>query len=643
MAIQPDYIIHKSYLQEGKAPEKATEMPKDKVYPMTPGVWQGEAIDVLKMYDRKEGAFSPVSESAGGTGTPAGTGIETVQPGSASALTSPIPLAFDPAKPPAGLAETAGVNYSPEALFPHYSSFKFLFDDTVQGLRHVKGTYSPGLQEIGPPLELGAPADSVAPAEITGTEIKQPSKPKDIESLTGGTLYDPARSELKSDNFPDRMIYWEGGLYGRDRELEASQKQASDLRNQLKTEKDPAKKAELEKKLEAAEMIAAERMMNSEKVKQHENAPNYRQMPGKPIHGVGQPTKQGFEDVVKHVSGSKNKPVVWADMRAEAVIYVDGKPYNLRQLQGGGNLDLKKGASAEELEAAEEKLKQSLINKGEIELVEEKPVLDANGKPALDENKKPRTQRVTKKVKVSADNVQTTKEVVGELKGKGYNIEYKRIPVTDESSPSEADMDTIRKFVADAKKNHPKEDVQYVFNCHQGKGRTTTAMVTAGITLDGKSSSYNIPLFGAISFGDGKNQTEVNINNNSHVQNLRETVNEYKGKAEEAKAKANSLETQWKAETDPEKKAALEKQFNLAREKQEKYENNTLEFTKRYATLQKYGEYISKHGENCEKPTFEEWMNGATEKKDMEQKWAAINQYFQVPGATGSAPETAFA
>lgn len=631
MAIQPDYIIHKSYLQEGKAPEKAAETPRDKVYPMTPGVWQGEAIDVLKMYDKKEGAFSPVSEAAKGTSAPAEAGIGISPTASTAAPVSSIPLAFDPAKPPVAISDTAEVAYSPENLFPHYSSFKFLFDDTIQSLQHVKGTYSPEQKGVG------------APSVVGGAEMQAPVRPRDIESLTDGALYDPNKTEIKSDHFPDRMIYWEGGLYGRDRELEAAQKQATDIRNQLKTEKDPAKKAELEKKLEAAEMKAAEQMMNSDIVKQHENAPNYRQVPGKPVHGVGQPTKQGFEDVVKHVSGDKKKPVVWADMRAEAVIYIDGKPYNLRQLQGGGNLDLKKGASAEELEAAENKLKQSLISKGEIEIVEEKPVLDANGKPVLDDNKKPRTQRVTKKVKVSADNVQTTKDVVGELKDKGYNIEYKRIPVTDESSPSEADMDTIRKFVADAKKNHPKEDVQYVFNCHQGKGRTTTAMVTAGITLDGKSSSFNIPLFGAISFGDGKNQADANINNNAQLQNLREAVNEYKGKAEDAKTKADSLETQWKAETDPEKKAALEKQFNSAREKQEKYENNTREFTKRYATLQKYGEYISKYGENCEKPTFEEWVNGAAEKKDMEQKWAAINQYFQVPGAAGSAPETALA
>jgi len=631
MAIQPDYIIHKSYLQEGKAPEKAAETPRDKVYPMTPGVWQGEAIDLLKMYDKKEGAFSPVTEAAGGTAAAAGTGIETSKAGAASALTSPTPLAFDPAKPPVRVSDTAEVAYSPENLFPHYSSFKFLFDDTIQSLQHVKGTYSPEQKVVG------------APAVVGGAEMQAPARPRDIDSLTDGALYDPNKTEIKSDHFPDRMIYWEGGLYGRDRELEAARKQATDLRDKIKTEKDPAKKAELEKKLEAAEMKAAERMMNSDIVKQHENAPNYRQVPGKPVHGIGQPTKQGFEDVVTHVSGDKKKPVVWADMRAEAVIYIDGKPYNLRQLQGGGNLDLKKGASAEELEAAEDRLKQSLISKGEIEIVEEKPLLDVNGKPVLDENKKPRTQRVTKKVKVSADNVQTTKDVAGELKDKGYNIEYKRIPVTDESSPSEADMDTIRKFVADAKKNHPEEDVQYVFNCHQGKGRTTTAMVTAGITLDGKSSSFNIPLFGAISFGDGKNQAEQNINNNSHLQNLREAVDEYKGKAEDAKTKADSLESQWKAETDPDKKASLENQFKSAREKQEKYENNTREFTRRYATLQKYGEYISRHGENCEKPTFEEWVNGAAEKKDMEQKWAAINQYFQVPGAAGAAPETAFA
>jgi len=631
MAIQPDYIIHKSYLQEGKAPEKAAETPGDKVYPMTPGVWQNEAVDVLKMYDKKEGAFSPVTGAGGGAGAPAGATASGLTGAGQAPAAQPTPLAFDPAKLTPGVSQVPGTGYNPETLFPHYSSFKFLFDDTIQSLQHMKGTYSP---------EKGA---ACGPAVITGPEAEVPAKAKDIESITGGPVYDPTKTEIKSDNFPDRMIYWEGGLYGRDKELEAAQKEAADIRGRIKTEKDPAKKAELEKKLEAAEMKAAERMMNSDIVKQHENAPNYRQVPGKPVHGVGQPTKQGFEDVLKHVSGDKNKPVVWADMRAEAVIYIDGQPYNLRQLQGTGNTDLKKGASGEQLEAEEEKLKQSIISKGEVEIVEEKPVLDAGGKPVLDENKKPKTQRITRKVKVSSENVQTTRDVVKDMEDKGYKIDYKRIPVTDESSPSEADMDTIRKFMAEAKKNHPKEDVQYVFNCHQGKGRTTTAMVTAGITLDGKSSSFNIPLFGNISFGDGRNQAESNIDNNSHLQNLREAVNEYKGKAEDAKAKADSIEKKMNAETDPEKKASLKKQLESARDKQQKYENNTLEFTKRYAMLQKYGEYISKYGENCEKPSFEEWVGGAAEKKDMDQKWAAINQYFQLPGAQGMAPETALA
>jgi hypothetical protein len=541
MAIQPDYIIYNPVTPDVKSPPRAEELKQEKVLPLTPGVWQNEATTILKMYDKKEGSFSPL--------TPQGQ------------VDSP--------------------KDDPFSLVPFRTEFKFLTEDTVRNLQQSAGTY------VGD-----------AKAAAIGVPSLETTRPEDIISLTGGALYDPNKTELKSDNFPDRIIYWDGGLY-------------------------PAKKKD-----------AAE-------AEQHANAPNYRKMDGKPVHGLGQPTKQGFHDVLNHIGGKK-KPVVWADMRAEGVIYINGKPYNLRQMKGFENVDFKKGASGKELEALEEQLKQQLIARGEVEVVEEKLMVGPDGKPVLDNKGKQKTERVTHVEKLTPENCQTTQDVVKGLQDEGYKIEYKRIPVTDETSPKESDMDEIRRFVAEAKKNHPKDDVQYVFNCHQGKGRTTTAMVAAGITLDGKATKLDLPLIGPISFDDGKKRAERNINENFHLQNIREAVDEYKQKAADAGKDAAALKKKAHDEQDPAKKAELEKEAKAAEARQLKYENNTREFTKRYATMLKYSEYICEFGENSEKPAFEEWVKGAAQQKDLEQKWTALNDYFKIPGAAGQ-PGTALA
>jgi hypothetical protein len=541
MAIQPDYIIYKPVTPEIKSPQRSEEVRQEKILPLTAGVWQNEATNVLKMYDKNEGSFTPLA--------------------------------------PKGQVEAS--KDDPFSLVPYGTEFKFLTEDTVRNLQQSKSTYA-----------------GDAKAAAVGAPAVEAGRPEDILSLTGGALYDPDKTELKADQFPDRIIYWDGGLY-------------------------PAKRKD------AAEAA------------QHENAPNYRKVPGKPIHGLGQPTKQGFHDVLDHIDGKK-KPVVWADMRAEGVIYINGKPYNLRQIKGFENVDFKKGASGEELENLEEKLKQQLLARGEVEVVEEKPMVGPDGKPVLDGKGKQKTERVAHTEKLTAENCQTTKDVVKGLQDEGYKIEYRRIPVTDETSPTESDMDAIRRLVADAKKNHPGDDVQYVFNCHQGKGRTTTAMVAAGITLDGKATKLDLPWIGPISLDDGKKRAERNINENFHLQNIREAVDEYKKKAAVAGKDAEGLRKKAREEQDPSKKAELENEAKAAEARQLKYENNTREFTKRYATMLKYSEYICEFGENSDKPAFEEWVNGAAQQKDLEKKWTALNEYFKIPGASGQ-PGTSLA
>jgi len=534
MANQPDYILYRPTTPTLTGGRPAGEAGEEKVYPLTPGVWQQEAVDTLKLYADKEAGFTPVGQAKQLTLFPM------------DEPTAAVPTAAVPA---AEVAEVQGPRTDPEQLIPHWKNFKFLSEDTRRFALKIRDLYLPFLGE-------GAPA---RPKE----KLKQTLPVGDREIFNENT------KEFKADQFPDRLIYKEGGLY-------------------------PAHDPEAQA-----------------------NAPNYRKMPDKPIHGVGQPTRQGFRDVLKHLDG---KPTIWTNTRAEAVIYLEGKPYNLRQIAGMENVDLKKGASGAEVEALEERLKGELIGKT-ITVAEEVVVRGPDGKPMM-ENGRQKTERVTRQLTVTADNCQTTQDVVQELQSEFPKFEYRRIPLSDEKSPDPASLDEVRGYFNEMSAKYGKESPQFVFNCHQGKGRTTTTMVTAGITMDGRG-----PRQLELPFEETRERTERNIRENAQLQNLNTTVDEYKKKAQSAEARAEALEKQLADTTlNRSQRADLGAQARRAHADAAKYRENAQEFTKRYALMQKYSEYVTEHGSNSQHPTFAEWMKSEAQQSDLNDKWAALNQ-----------------
>ena len=434
------------------------------------------------------------------------------------------------------------------------------------------------------------------------------SQHSDAVTATNGELLVDGKTELKEDQFPGRVSYTEGGLYTKD----PDRKKGETVRPEI--------------------------------VAEHRNAPNYRKMENKPVHGVGQPTRKGFEDVLKHLGakGEASKPVVWTNTRAEAIVYIGGEPFNLREVASRENLLLKEGATGAEVEAMELQLKERLIEKARhntppntIQVPVENP---GPGQPK------------TKEVSVTADNVQTTREVIEELKGppNNYNIEYKRIPLVDEKAPTPGQVDEIRGWMNDVQSRHPKDKdkMEYVFNCHQGRGRTTTGMVAAGIALDGldgKTLQLELP-FG-MKFGENAQQRGDRVIDEAfHMQNLRETVAETQDKSKKALADAAKYDA--KAQ-DPsktaEERADFERLAKSARETSERYENQARDFTKRYAMMQKYSEYIDKYGAHSNAMSFDEWMKQSTQCDDLEAKWCKLNTQLGLlipqngPGQSGMA------
>lgn len=65
-----------------------------------------------------------------------------------------------------------------------------------------------------------------------------------------------------------------------------------------------------------------------------EGAPNFREIPGFPVYGVANPTVDGILSVIQRIGSCKKaRPVFWHNMREEPVIYINGKPFVLREVE----------------------------------------------------------------------------------------------------------------------------------------------------------------------------------------------------------------------------------------------------------------------------------------------------------------------
>jgi protein-tyrosine phosphatase len=214
--------------------------------------------------------------------------------------------------------------------------------------------------------------------------------------------------------------------------------------------------------------IHHESLQTSEHQVRIPGAPNYREI-GDNIHGVAQPTVEGIKGVLDKAGcapGSTGKPAVWTNLRQEPVVYVNGAPFNLRDLKHPMDNEAAPGRTAEQVDQREQELKQEVLaeakrNGGNITLHDEV-------------GKFPNNHIVERQVK--ADSVETVKEVYDGLEKEGYNVKYQRIPVTDTKKPEDRDLDALTKSLKDVDPDSP-----LIFNCHAGEGRTTTGMVAASL------------------------------------------------------------------------------------------------------------------------------------------------------------------
>ncbi|CAI9300371.1 unnamed protein product [Lactuca saligna] len=198
-----------------------------------------------------------------------------------------------------------------------------------------------------------------------------------------------------------------------------------------------------------------------------EGAPNFREIPGFPVYGVANPTVEGIKSVMQRIGSSKGgggRPVFWHNMREEPVIYINGKPFVLREVERPyKNMLEYTGIDCERVERMEARLKEDILKESEryggdimvIHETEDGKIFDAWEH-------------------VSCDVVQTPLEVFRSLEADGFPVKYARVPITDGKAPKSSDFDTLALNISSASK-----DTVFVFNCQMGRGRTTTGTVIA--------------------------------------------------------------------------------------------------------------------------------------------------------------------
>uniref|UniRef100_A0A8C0HMN8 Paladin n=1 Tax=Buteo japonicus TaxID=224669 RepID=A0A8C0HMN8_9AVES len=188
---------------------------------------------------------------------------------------------------------------------------------------------------------------------------------------------------------------------------------------------------------------------------------NFRRVPKMPVYGTAQPSSKTLGSVLRYLTDAKRKHarIVWINLREEVVLEGNEQIYTLREPGHLEELIPVPAASPQQLEKLEATLKGDLLKCQKwLEVY-----LEAE-----------------KQMKMFKSCL-TTQEIFSQQKNACQGLTYRRIPIPDFCAPKEQDFDRL----LEAMKSALAEDSRtaFVFNCSSGRGRTTTAMVIAVLTL----------------------------------------------------------------------------------------------------------------------------------------------------------------
>ncbi|XP_048336813.1 uncharacterized protein LOC107426194 isoform X1 [Ziziphus jujuba] len=202
---------------------------------------------------------------------------------------------------------------------------------------------------------------------------------------------------------------------------------------------------------------------------------------GYPVYSMATPTISGAKEMLAYlgakpkVEGSATQKVILTDLREEAVVYINGTPFVLRELNKPVDTLKHVGITGPVVEHMEARLKEDILSEvghsgGRMLLHREEyiPALDQSSVLGYWEN-------------IFADDVKTPAEVYASLKDDGYNIVYRRIPLTREREALASDVDAIQYCIDDSAGC-------YLFVSHTGFGGVAYAMSIICVRLGAEAN-----------------------------------------------------------------------------------------------------------------------------------------------------------
>ena len=194
-------------------------------------------------------------------------------------------------------------------------------------------------------------------------------------------------------------------------------------------------------------------------------APNWRRLPGFPIFATGQPAK---DDVGKCVEAAlkkydEQKAVVWVSTRQEPCVYVNGKPYSVRNTEKLAKHMVLEEAS--DISSLEQKVAKEIKKEDKFMWVQDE-VGDKSKEKAPE----------YKLQEGRPDQISTLGDLLAAEVKKQPKLETMRIPVSMYSSPTTAAVEALVKLL-----KGQGSAVPVIVSSQAGRGRAVTTSVLVGL------------------------------------------------------------------------------------------------------------------------------------------------------------------
>lgn len=197
-------------------------------------------------------------------------------------------------------------------------------------------------------------------------------------------------------------------------------------------------------------------------------APNFRRLAGFPIYATGQP---GKDDVGKCVEAAlkkydEQKAVVWISLRQEPCVYVNGKPYSVRNPEELARHMVMEEAS--DISSLEQKAVKEIKKEDKFMWVQDQ-IGDKSKETAPD----------YKLEQGRPDSLSTLGEVLEAEKKKQTKLETMRIPLSLYSAPSAHSIEALVKLL-----KGQGSAVPVILSSQGGQGRAATGAVLAAVVKE---------------------------------------------------------------------------------------------------------------------------------------------------------------